>query len=1440
MSDKQSIASSFANAGLNLSTDPMSFRDGDYSFMLNGAVHGIEGKNPTARMMRGNIFSSYLPSGFYPINGNKVPISQNRECIFSVHPGTGEGQIGIFDGSAYTPVVSSKNLGFKITNQIQAVYDKDFTDKEIVIWVDDLNDVRFMDLRNPPLLNGQLDIDALSVFRQSDYPNLSVSEITNNGNCLAGGYYFSFQYSDANGNGITTPTTPIGPIPIYRDSISSWDIINGSPDREPTSKAIRLAISNLDPSYKFYNILVIKSFGGIREAFIAATNSVSQTEYLYTGNPENEISMLLDEIITPAASYKSAKTIALSEGTVLLGNLKGTPDFNLQPFISQIQVQWQAKKELYNEASKSYANPLNCLYELQYRRGEVYSFGVVIRWNDGSKSRWYPLISRELNKRIDGTTITRTFDQYSQPVASGQWDTYKPSLTDDIYETGPIPERWKVYNTAIALGDPAAAADSGPSIYGEFAYHESTDRYPNDPLVWGANAGQPIRDFKMPDHSILPITDGNGTSRTDGDMDKVHIYKLGIRLNNVEDIMKSLPDEVKKRMTGWEIVRADRRGNKSIIASGLLHNMWEQNWRESDTSIFFNPPAMDDDIRLYQNYPHNDLNGDYLIHKKAFGTEREPPKTALQDRYRKDVFSFLSPDTSFNKTMLLNGELIIDNEVYGTAVNRVQNLNPYPLLRTVNKQADDVPYHTTSVAYYNNWNPAKFGHVRRKISECMYVPFNSQVSGGTTKRPIHNLTRDSTVLVAINKDIDNPSVVDNSRMALTDGRYNCNFITSPVRGTACSYYASIVNKIANQYGSIFSRSFVYTNYDNFNVKNDTIIFGGDCFIGAFSTKRQLVWFQNLQTYMTWQDNSEGVDLMNNETISGQRYYYEINPGRRRALKSSNFECGSSYRLPAIVSGIPVFFCESDVNTELRLNGQEPWNTYYPNLKDGSLTLSKWTGVEYVNHDNEFEQNPAYSEPNDLYGYQGPDPFFNAAAPVSINFDTRVVFSLTNSPENRFNNLLVFKPLNYYDFRRDMGALWDIQDLGSNKVLFRFEHGMYADTKYVQIPVEGNKITLGSGKLFESAPAPLAKSGGGYSGTRSQWAFDNTPFGAFMIDSIRGFVFQLGNSLNDISANDADTWFLENLPLSIVEDFPQFANIDNPANPDGVGYLSTYDSSNKVWILTKRDYSLIDKSTRGFYTVVDGRLLYNGAPVSLTNPELFENKSWTFVYSPLLNKWTSWASFIPSFYSGFGKRYFSFSDGALWEHNKGLPRTFYGKRYPFMIEGVLRFNSGSQQIVHACNWLTRLHPIVDGVEQGEDFTDTFNKGIFYTPNQSTGLALLTYQDENKLSQLFRAEVVTTKSKEMFLRFRDNMWQVDDLVDMVVDHNASLFSSKWADIQGEYYIDKVVNHSNIEYSRDYKTTPAIRDFWMKHRLIYDKERDVQINYYFSASINDVSVK
>jgi len=1435
MKDKFDVDYNNAMVGLNLSADPSTLKEGEYTMLLNGCLNSTEGRTQYVRMYAGNMFRSKLSDGYYPIE--QIPVNHKEICIFSVNPTTGDGEIGVFDGRLYTAVANSVELGFDIRSQIQAVIDEDFNNHKSVMWVQQDKPVRFMDLNNPPMINGVLDVDALSVFKKYSYPEVKIQEVLNNGRLLAGSYYVSVQYSDENSNGLTSWSIPKGPIYIYRDAISQpKNFINGSPDREITGKSIRIAIENLDPSFRFYNIGIIKSFDGIRQAYVVVTLPVIQNSYLYTGNKVTEQPIDLKDIETPATPYVSAKTIARSNGTVLLGNLKGRKEYNLQPFISKIHLQWQSIREKYDTADKTYANPLSGTYGMSLRRNEIYTFGLVVRWNDGSTTRTYPFVGRQKNKTAAGSNIQQTIDQNGQLVPLFAWDDYKGAKGDDIFETGSTPERWKTSNTAFKAGTdlPAFVDATGPAEYGEFGYWESTDRYPNNPLVWGTDAGQPIRHFMAPDVIVAPLTDGENGFKTD--KDDSYVYKLGVRFENINGVMDSLPAEIKNQMQGWEVVRGDRRGNKTVIASGLMFNMRYQNWKDGA-----NGP---DDIRLFQNFPLNDLRPIEGLRRLAVDGL---PEQAQHDRYKKDIFSFTSADTEFDKTMLLTGELQIHSEVYGVAKAVVEMVKPYPNVKVSSKDDEfhSMFYHMATIGYYNNWKKNTFGNLRRKLTEAMYVPFNAQVSGGNTGIPMHNLMQEHTVLLQVNKPLTDPTMPDTTNARVSNSDFGCKIPRDARYRSASSFYASIIARLENQYGSVYDTKYISTNADSSSIVDNVPVLIGDTFVGPYGTKRQFTYYQNAQSYIGFADGSRGIDLKNSSTVPGTVDYYTSVPkyiadnSHSECIINDFFSTAPNHLINMIQTGVPFFFTESDHNIDLQLNGQESFSTFYPNLKDGSLTLHKWSGIENIDKPNEHLVNKAYEEPNDLYGYLGPDPYFDSTKTEANHYSTRVIFSLTNSAENRFNNITVFSALNYYDFRRDCGELWDIRDLGNNRILFRLEHGMFMDRKYATIPLENNKIQLGSGKLFETEPELIVKDDGGYLGTRSQWAFNSTPYGSFFVDTLRACVFQFTENANDISQNGADSYFLENLPLKLLADLPYFKDSDNPANPQGVGYLSVFDRINKMWILTKKDYEVIDKTTINHFSYnAAGKLLLNDIPVSLDNAAIFANRSFTFCYSPLSQKWVGWQSFMPTSYGTLQKEYYSFANGAIWQHNKGLPRTYYDKRYPFIFEGVASYKNG-ESMAHSCSWTTRTFPIINNVQAGETFDNTFNKGIFYNEQQSTGNIILTVQDENDLSKLFNNEKITSNSTERFLRRRERNWIVAELYDLVKDHNKSFFSGEYDKLKTMYYIDKIVNDNNIDYSRNFQECAPLNDLWMKYRLIFDKEEDVQMFIYLTMVMNEVVI-
>ena len=169
---------------------------------------------------------------------------------------------------------------------------------------------------------------------------------------------------------------------------------------------------------------------------------------------------------------------------------------------------------------------------------------------------------------------------------------------------------------------------------GDFAYWESVETYPNNPDVWGELCGKPIRHFKFPDERVsaryntlyLP------NDRTDSTLANQYsfnnkIYPIGITLD-VKDVKNILyeatlqgyiSDEERKNIVGYGIKRGNRRNNKSIVAKGMLYDLWKSNALNSDG----NPIKDSNSIQsfesiYYPSYSYNDLNQDpFLLQKKG-------------------------------------------------------------------------------------------------------------------------------------------------------------------------------------------------------------------------------------------------------------------------------------------------------------------------------------------------------------------------------------------------------------------------------------------------------------------------------------------------------------------------------------------------------------------------------------------------------------------------------------------------------------------------------------------------------------------------------------------------------------------------------------------------------------------------------------------------------
>src|SRR6187399_2273132 len=226
----------FPATGMKLDNDVHSLKAGDVTFAMNYVLGFRNNKTPYYSFIESNDINTVLPKGNVYLGS--CALEDRGRCIFSVVNNISE--IGVMRDGVYTMKVQAP-LGFKANFPIQAEAKKNLRGETYVYWVERNNPFRYMNLDNPPLVGGVLNVEAINVFRNYKTPYVQVTDVTSGGVLLAGSYYVSVQYADANGNGLSRWFTPIGPIPIYRDSISQpYEFISGSPVSEPTGKAIKL------------------------------------------------------------------------------------------------------------------------------------------------------------------------------------------------------------------------------------------------------------------------------------------------------------------------------------------------------------------------------------------------------------------------------------------------------------------------------------------------------------------------------------------------------------------------------------------------------------------------------------------------------------------------------------------------------------------------------------------------------------------------------------------------------------------------------------------------------------------------------------------------------------------------------------------------------------------------------------------------------------------------------------------------------------------------------------------------------------------------------------------------------------------------------------------------------------------------------------------------
>lgn len=562
-------------------------------------------------------------------------------------------EIGIFDETncQYTRYISSTCLGFKRSNLITGVTQVNYDCTYTFYFADGLNPDRAINLDKIPWLIKQydttnpdcpepiyydppvLDCDKTRLHYLIDLPCFSINRSNSAGTLFNGSYQVVVAYS-INGLRVSNYFMP-------SNVVSIWD-------HENNGGSIDLTFSQIDTNFDEYEVVLISTINSVTNAKRVGFFSTSQTKVHIDNNNDTLVQVPLEDIPINQAIYETSDKMFLLNYYLLRTGMKSKADFNYQPLANQIVTKWVQVEY----PADYYVKGNN---ETGYMRDEIYSFFIRWAYKTGDKSASYHIPGRPIRPGWDNITV------------SG------PDVLPYDNNGATSAQKWKVYNTGISLGGSGSTIDGGKiRNKGYMAYWESENRYPNKPRIWNPSeytwsaitatpypnsqvsdydlCGQYIRHHKFPDDIVSPIYD-NATKS---------IQLLGIQFENIKPPVDENGDVIKS-IVGYEILRGSRTGNKTVIAKGLINNMFE-----------YDIPNQPNAKALYQNYPYNCLDPDYYLYK---GLWYNPPGPQDHDdtknpitSYKKDYFTFHTPDFNFRGTYLNPNEVRVYSEYYGNSV----------------------------------------------------------------------------------------------------------------------------------------------------------------------------------------------------------------------------------------------------------------------------------------------------------------------------------------------------------------------------------------------------------------------------------------------------------------------------------------------------------------------------------------------------------------------------------------------------------------------------------------------------------------------------------------------------------------------------------------------------------------------------------------------------
>jgi hypothetical protein len=507
-------------------------------------------------------------------------------------------EIGIFNPKKCTYETKLKRdwLNFHRDNLITCASKENNDGTYTIYWSDGRrNPDRFLNISK----TSNATEESTRLARNITLPNIEF-EIQNSGVLEKGVYQIAFAYS------------------INKVKFSDYLLITVPKPVINDGKSLKIKIDNLDSDFIEYEISILYSRNSNtsfkRIGFFPS--SVKEITISNFNKPEyisQDISIL--PVVNPP--YLSSDFIESNNEYLFRVGIETIPELDYQLKAMEIESEYvviQVPEDYYSYGDK-----------IGNYRDEIYSYFIQPLHKTGYWGSMFHIPGRVSKSR-------------ELSIASGP-DVYETKIEDCKEQS--IPKVFQVENTAGKMiptnNIRTDVCDELEIGYGEMAYWESTDLYPDNKNQFGKYINTPIRHHKFPDECKVPKTSNiNGT---------IYINILGIRFKNIPSFDN--PDWV-----GYRIIRQTREGNRSVISRGIMTNMRSYTDRRN---------GQEEEI-YYSNYGVNFQGEDPLLSETqtVFKNNKETNYKPLSIVHQ-DKFTFYSPHNNIGRYSPSN-ELKIESE----------------------------------------------------------------------------------------------------------------------------------------------------------------------------------------------------------------------------------------------------------------------------------------------------------------------------------------------------------------------------------------------------------------------------------------------------------------------------------------------------------------------------------------------------------------------------------------------------------------------------------------------------------------------------------------------------------------------------------------------------------------------------------------------------------